>query len=58
MPVETFKTDVQNVLPDHEKYIVAKVYMGTLWYWGSWSDKVDAERVAEELGNAVVLEEI
>lgn len=51
------KTEVLNIDKDHEKYVVAKVGLGTLWYWGSWADKKDAEKAAEQLQNAIVLEE-
>ena len=37
------------------KYIVAKVIDNELWFWGAWDDMLKAEKVAHELGNAVVV---
>jgi len=37
------------------KYIVAKVIDNELWFWGAWDDLLKAEKVAHELGNAVVV---
>lgn len=50
------KTEVQNVPKDADKYIVARLVMGELWYWGSWESKEAADRVAEQFDNGVVLE--
>lgn len=46
---------VSNV-PEHaEKYIVARVSGGFLWYWGSWGDKDDAEESAKNVEGIVVI---
>ena len=39
------------------RWVVARLdEKGSLWFYGSWDDKSDAERVAAELGNGVVIE--
>ena len=46
-----------NNLPAHtEKYIVAKYVDHSLWYYGSWDNREEAERVALELENGLVVE--
>lgn len=50
------KIDIQNLEPDHEKYVVARLDYGMLWYWGSWDNKGEAELAAKKLYNAIVLE--
>ena len=52
----TAKAEVQNVPNDADKYIVVRLVMGELWYWGSWNDKDAADRVAEQFENGLVLE--
>lgn len=48
------KVTVHNV-PEHaEKYIVARVSEGSLWYWGSWEKKEDAEESARNVEGVVV----
>ena len=34
-----------------ERYIVARPYEaeGSFWFWGSWEEKAEAERVAREI---------
>lgn len=42
--------------PEHaEKYIVARVSDGSLWYWGSWDNKDDAEESARNVEGIVVI---
>lgn len=36
-----------------EKYVVAKVVDGELWYWGSWRSMNKAYEVAKDLGGIV-----
>ena len=48
--------EVMNCDKDADKYIVARVVMGILWYWGSWNDREAANRVAETFENAIVIE--
>lgn len=50
------KVKVNNKPEDTEKYIVARLSDGELWYWGSWDDKVTATRVASTFKNGVVVE--
>ena len=50
------KVKVWNMAKNPEKYIVARLVMGQLWYWGSWSDEDAAKRVAEQFDNGLVLE--
>ena len=35
-----------------ERYVVARVVEGELWYWGSWSNMNEAYDVAKMLGGA------
>lgn len=39
----------------NHKYIVARIVGDELWFWGAWDDMPKAEKVAHELGNAVVV---
>ena len=49
------KATVRNV-PEHaEKYIVARVNEGSLWYWGSWDNKDDADESARNVEGIVVI---
>ena len=48
--------EIMNCEKETDKYIVARVVMGLLWYWGSWDDKDAAHRVAETFENAIVIE--
>ena len=47
---------VNNLPADTEKYIVAKYVDHSLWYYGSWDNSEEAERVALELENGLVVE--
>ena len=38
-----------------ERYVVARVSEGELWYWGSWKKLVDAQMVALEM-EGIILE--
>lgn len=38
------------------KYIVAKAVRGRLWFWGAWDSKSEAEKVASQFDNGVILE--
>lgn len=38
------------------RYIVARYIDHGLWYYGSWDEREDAERVALELENGLVVE--
>lgn len=48
--------EVLNVPKDHDKYIVARLSDGELWYWGSWDDEKKAKITALEI-NGIVVEE-
>ena len=50
------RVEIQNVPKDADHYIVARLVMGVLWYWGSWDTIDAAARVAEQFENGVVLE--
>lgn len=43
-------------LHDLDKYIVARVDGTELWYYGTYDDEEFAYKVADELGNAFVVE--
>jgi len=46
--------EVMNVPKNHDKYIVARLSDGELWYWGSWKDKQLADMAAREMNGIVV----
>ena len=47
---------ILNVPPYAEgKYIVAKAVYGELWFWGAWDNEADAEDVAKEFENGIVV---
>ena len=48
--------EIMNCEKDTDKYIVARLVMGVLWYWGSWDTEAAAKRVAETFENAIVIE--
>lgn len=50
------KVKVNNLPATTCRYIVAKYVDHSLWYYGSWDSKEDAERVALELENGLVVE--
>lgn len=50
------KVEVYNAPKDADRYIVARLIMGELCYWGSWDTKEAADRVAEQFENGLVLE--
>lgn len=37
------------------KYVVARRVEGKLWFWGAWNDRDTANRIADSLGNGVVV---
>ena len=47
---------INNVAPDADRYIVARLVEGELWYWGSWEDEKAARRVADTFDNGIVVE--
>lgn len=48
-----------NNLPDEiDKYVVARVCDGELWFWGTWDDKDEAENVVNDVENGIVLRRI
>lgn len=47
---------VHNMPEEHEQYIVARIFEGELWFWGSWKDKEDAESAARKIDGVVVEE--
>lgn len=51
-----YVNEVQNVPEITDKYIVAKLIDGVLWYWGSWDDFGEAFKVAMEFTNGIVVE--
>lgn len=48
--------EVKNVPEMTDKYIVAKLIGGVLWYWGSWDDFGEAFKVAVNFPNGIVVE--
>lgn len=56
---QTAIASVQNMPKEKtDRYLVARLNMNLLWYWGSWDTKEAAERVAEQFENGVVVERI
>ena len=47
--------NVKNVSRDHERYIVARLVNGAMWYYGSYGDIDEAYNVVEQFDNAIVL---
>ena len=47
---------VKNIPPETEKYIVARLDNAELWYWGSWENRKEAEKITRNFGNAVLVE--
>lgn len=52
------KVYVNNMPEETEQFVVARLNNGELWYWGSWSDKESAEKVAKTFPNGIVVENI
>lgn len=47
---------VNNLDAEHERYVVARLVDGELWYWGSWDDAEAAKIVAQQFDNGVVID--
>lgn len=47
---------INNLDPDHERFVVARQCDNGLWFWGSWKYRSAANRVAVELKNGVVID--
>lgn len=50
---------INNLDPRHERFVVARRNSwidNELWYWGSWSDRNEANRVAQSFENGVVID--
>lgn len=39
-----------------EKFIVARLVNGELWFWGAWDDKKSADKVAQTMQDMIVVE--
>lgn len=50
------KVSINNLDEDHERFVVCRLVESELWYWGSWSDPLEAERVARTFENGVVVD--
>lgn len=48
---------VREMPEECEHYVVARVYDGELWFWGSWPEHEAADKVAKEI-DGVTLEVI
>lgn len=49
---------VKNITEGKEKYVVARLVSGELWYWGRFETQGEAEKVAQEFENGVVLKDV
>lgn len=47
---------VNNLDAEHERFVVARLVDGELWYWGSWNTDEAAIRVAQQFDNGVVVD--
>ena len=47
--------EVNNLPDDIEKYVVAKVFDGEMWFWGTYDDKNRAEKAVHDV-DGVILE--
>ena len=45
---------VNNVPNDCERFAVARLSEGELWYWGSWENNEEADNVAKSICGIVV----
>ena len=43
--------NINKVPKNTERFIVARLVMNELWYWGSWDTKEAADRVAAQFDN-------
>lgn len=56
MKTKTGRIEVNNIGCDYERYVIARLVDGKLWYWGSWDDEKASERVAGQFDNGVVVD--
>lgn len=56
MKSKCYVTEVQNVPEITNKYIVARLNDGVLWYWGSWENFDEAFKAAMDFPNGIVVE--
>ena len=47
---------VNNVDHVEERYMVARLNGGELWFWGAYDDEARAKQVAESFDNGLVVE--
>lgn len=48
-----------NNMPDYaNQFVVCRLVNGELWFYGSWSEKKKAEKIASEFENGIVVENI
>lgn len=45
---------VMNMPESVKRYVVARAVNGTLWFWGTWDSKAEADSVANEIGGVIV----
>ena len=50
------RVNINNLDADHERFVVARLVDNQLWYWGSWSDRNEANKVAESFENGVMVD--
>ena len=53
---EIMEVSVKNVPTIHNRYVVARVGQGELWFWGSYDDLDRAREVAYMIPDGVILE--
>ena len=54
--VENGIVAIHNIDADHEKFVVARLIDGQLWYYGSWIEQKDAKKIADKFENGIVVE--
>lgn len=58
MGKQYLQAEVNNLPDDIEKYVVAKVCDGELWFWGTWNDKNEAKKAVNDVENGILLRRI
>ena len=51
-----FVSEVKNLPAITNRYVVARLIEGQLWFWGSWENFDDAFNASVELENGIVVE--
>jgi len=58
MKCKDMEVKVKNVSEGKSRYVVARLVSNELWYYGRFETEGEADKVAEELENGLVLKDI